>query len=269
MGEYFKWANYDKRKVLSNDLWGDGIKLSCFTHSGSVRNDAVATLLADPWAGDRVILCGDYAHFRNDDDCEFRRNMASLCPDNLPYDWDDDPECEAAGLFRAARGLSREVWLRGGDAVMPPFEGPFSLEPRRVRYVVNEDKSEYLDRFRGPVLKVFPGRVEREDLFPILCCSREIFEGEADGRWFGNRLRASDERPSSGYRNITPCYEHRGEATTLSDEEILSAYVSSAAGKSGLTLEDGELAELLRSATAKILTASPTSSLAVPPSVSI
>lgn len=247
MSEYFKWANFDKHKVLSNDLWGDGISLSCFTYLGSVRNDAVATLLAGPWAGDRVILCGDYARFRDDDACEVRRNLASLGSDNLPYDWDDDPECEAAGLFRAARGLSREVWLYGGEAVTLPFEGPFSLEPRRVRYVINETKLEFVDRFRGPVLRVFPNRVDREDLFAVLCCSGDVFEDFPDGRWFGDRLRASDERPDPGYRDVTALYEYRGEATTLSDEEILSAYASSAADGSCLDVENGGVRKLLRS----------------------
>lgn len=250
MGEYFKWANYDKRKVLSNDVWGEGVNLSDFVQQRSARNDAAATLLAGPWAGDRVILCGDEACFFDDDECKFRRSLAPLRPDDLPYDWDNDPECEAAGLFRAARGLSRRVWLYGRDAVTLPFEGPFSLEPRQVRYVVNETKKEYVDRLHGPVLKVSLGGVEREDLFPVLCCSRSTYGSNPEGRWFGDRLWASDERPSSSYRDITPCHEYRGEGTKLDDKEILDAYASSDAGESGMALEYGELQKFLRAVSA-------------------
>lgn len=248
MGEYFKWANYDKRKVLSNDLWNEGISLTCFTFAGSGRNDAVATLLAGPWAGDRVILCGDEACFSDDDDNALKRELSSLRPDDLPYDWDDDPEREAGGLLRIARGRAREVWLDGRcPPVELPFEGPFSLEVAKVRYVVNESKMEYVDRLRGPVLRVFPGRVQREDIFPLLCCSRDPYvERDPEGRWFGDRLRASDVRPGPSYLDVSAAYEHWGARTELSDEEILAAYAASGFGEDGAFAERGDLAELLR-----------------------
>lgn len=77
MGQYYKIVNLDKRQYLHPHRFGDGLKLMEFAASGDGVMCGLAVLLADgngrgggdldssdplvgSWAGDRVVIAGDY-----------------------------------------------------------------------------------------------------------------------------------------------------------------------------------------------------------------
>ena len=78
MGQYYLIVNIDKKQYLHPHKCGDGLKLLEFASSGCGTLSALAILLADgngrgggdlrsenpiigSWAGDRVVIAGDYA----------------------------------------------------------------------------------------------------------------------------------------------------------------------------------------------------------------
>jgi hypothetical protein len=77
MGQYYYVANLDKRQYLYPHKLGDGMKLSEFGSNGCGTMLCLAALLADgnghgggdlpahpligSWAGDRIVIAGDYA----------------------------------------------------------------------------------------------------------------------------------------------------------------------------------------------------------------
>ena len=79
MGQYYHPVNIDKREYLNPHRFGDGLKLLEFGNSSSGTMTALALLLADGngrgggdlhtedesivgrWAGDRIVVAGDYA----------------------------------------------------------------------------------------------------------------------------------------------------------------------------------------------------------------
>ena len=78
MGQYYHIVNLDKKQYLHPHKFGDGLKLREFGASGDGTMMALAALLADgngrgggdlhsdhpligSWAGDRIVIAGDYA----------------------------------------------------------------------------------------------------------------------------------------------------------------------------------------------------------------
>jgi hypothetical protein len=78
MGQYYHVVNLDKREYLHPHRMGDGLKLLEFGSSGDGTMLGLAVLLADgngrgggdlhsehpiigSWAGDRIVIAGDYA----------------------------------------------------------------------------------------------------------------------------------------------------------------------------------------------------------------
>lgn len=78
MGQYYIVVNLDKKQYLHPHKFGDGLKLREFGQSGFGTMYALAALLADgngrgggdipsddpligSWAGDRIVITGDYA----------------------------------------------------------------------------------------------------------------------------------------------------------------------------------------------------------------
>jgi hypothetical protein len=78
MGQYYRIVNLDKKQYIKPHAFGDGAKLMEFAMSGEGTMAALAVLLsdgngrgggdirsADPlvgsWAGDRIVITGDYA----------------------------------------------------------------------------------------------------------------------------------------------------------------------------------------------------------------
>lgn len=80
MGQYYKIVNLDKKQYLHPHNFGDGLKLMEFGSSGGGTMLGLAILLSDgngrgggdlhsskdltgSWAGDRIVIVGDYADY--------------------------------------------------------------------------------------------------------------------------------------------------------------------------------------------------------------
>ena len=56
MGQYYIWANPDKREYIDDEPFGGtGFALGCSVAVGQPMTDAACTMIAGPWHGDTVI----------------------------------------------------------------------------------------------------------------------------------------------------------------------------------------------------------------------
>lgn len=55
MGQYYIWANPDKKQYIDDEPFeGTGFMLNCSVHAGQPITDAACTMIAGPWCGDLV-----------------------------------------------------------------------------------------------------------------------------------------------------------------------------------------------------------------------
>jgi hypothetical protein len=97
VGQYYKIVNLDKKQYITFSVFGNGPKFHEFAHSEAGMMTALAVLLVDghkggsgdlctksavagSWAGDRIVVAGDYAE---PDRFGFKSTL---------YDCDDNPE---------------------------------------------------------------------------------------------------------------------------------------------------------------------------------
>ncbi|MBE6465022.1 MAG: hypothetical protein E7003_06855 [Eggerthellaceae bacterium] len=223
MSQCYEWTNFDKRERLDN-VWQCGLKLWESDFTGCGQNNAVLTLLSGRWSGDRLVWfgCEGLGYIKND--TPFKDLLLSIDFEEEYYTYAD-----ITGLFPDAAGKLGVDWSGddGGRDVL--YTGPFDTEVQWLRYVVNLDKKQFIDRERTAVHLVVPGEVWRDDLFPVLSVP---FDWDPKtsylGMWFGDRLTATNVRPPEEYEDLSYLKSERSVTTGLSNEEIL-AYVSEGA----------------------------------------
>lgn len=201
-------------------MWGDST-FAGGTETASRLNDAVLTLLATRWYGDRVCWCPDTgACFENPVtplELELRDD-----PDR-PYSFDD-----VTGLFSDAEGRYGVDWgTEDYEAEEIPYGGPFDTCVEHWRFVVNLTKGQYIDRARAAVRKVLPGAVTRDDAFPVLLVPTDHAEMMADGglgqlgAWFGDAITATNDRPGDGFEELWATPFDDSMPIGLDDGELL------------------------------------------------
>jgi hypothetical protein len=106
MGQYYKIVNLDRQEYLNPWEFGDGQKLMEFGCSGGGAMAGLAILLANSngrgggdlrsdnpiigsWAGDRIVIAGDYAEIGDACEAYVKKNIYDLCSDNAG---DDHPK---------------------------------------------------------------------------------------------------------------------------------------------------------------------------------
>jgi hypothetical protein len=121
MGQYYKVVNIDKKEFLTPHTFGDGAKLMEFGSSGSGTMLALTVLLSsgngrgggdidsnDPlvgfWAGDRIVIAGDYDDGGKFDAEAEGKNLYQTCGD----DGDDMVDISLDML----RVLAEDEWTR-------------------------------------------------------------------------------------------------------------------------------------------------------------
>lgn len=116
MGQYYKVVNLDKKEYLHPHKFKDGLKLLEFGCSGSGTMTGLAVLLSDgngrgsgdlhsekpiigSWAGDRIVITGDYAdpRFTAESDESTCKESADISADTRP------------NLYTVASTLYRDV----------------------------------------------------------------------------------------------------------------------------------------------------------------
>ena len=89
-----------------------------------------------------------------------------------------------------------------------PYEGPFDCDAVVYRYVVNETKEEYLDRFSGRYLCTVNGTDILEDVTPALLSDSTLLERNGEeapmGLWVGDTITPTNDIPDPSYKDVTP-----------------------------------------------------------------
>lgn len=135
MGQYYLTCNLDRQEHLHPHTLGDGLKLVEFGSSSQGTMTALAALLCmrggtesfrGPWAGDRVVVAGDYADEGNHLPPELsQHNLQAVVrglegPDGTPLStpWADarDSACQAISKL----GMP---WQLGGSRRQRPADG--------------------------------------------------------------------------------------------------------------------------------------------------
>ena len=213
MSQYFNWVNFDKREIIADWPWpcGSGLRESAYV--GCEKTDAVLTMLASDWAGDIVVFLGDYAHFENETDSnrhEVERRLAGMSCEDYIYSCTDI--CGRFDYTRDHPEARYPVFSDYGVEEWVPYDGPFDVAIQSFRYVVNESKREFVDRANTVARHVddSTGEVVRYDPLPELMCSQVAGLGAAGrgilGRWLGDVIRPTNERPGDGYAAVAQDY---------------------------------------------------------------
>lgn len=226
MSQVYDWFNYDKMERLDwwwscgGELWG-----SCWTKCE--ENNALLTLLAGRWKGDRVIRYGCEGLDTPEDGRPFLKEIEGVCVEDRYYD-----SVDITGLFEETEGHPHDVYDEDDNFVgEKPFEGPFELKLEWYRYIINVDRKQFYDRERTAVRYVDHDGVHRDDLFTVLCTPwgrRDMVGGERLESWFGEVMAVSNDRPGIEFEDITDVHCDYSVPTNRSDKEIL-AYVNEGA----------------------------------------
>ena len=208
MGIYYMWVNLSKRQYLDEAPFPDGLKIDDTAHVGSELTDAVSTLLAGPWRGDLVSFMGEaFSDVGGVFDLSDMPGLKAVA--SYPIDWYDiEEELEnISGRLSCRRGRVGTYVTKDGSIEERLLEGPFDLELKQYRYVVNETKQEYYDRARLNV---------GFDPLPVLMSTswRNLYidgrpNNGPDGLWVGDLIVPSDEAPGTGYEDVTNRYTKR------------------------------------------------------------
>ena len=146
-------------------------------------------------------------------DCEGKglSQMVEYFPEN-PRDYVEDHGEDVGSLFVCFKGC--EWYLPTEDdpegEYLHPYTGSLDQEAVVYRYVVNETRKEYLDRFHGRHLCTVDGVDILEDVTPALLGDTGRLErkGEEalDGIWVGDVITPTNDAPGEGCIDITPEY---------------------------------------------------------------
>lgn len=114
-----------------------------------------------------------------------------------------------------------------------PYEGPFDLEVIHRRYVMEDGRREFVDRELAPVHDVYDagGTILRDRWDPVGWLLRlSNLDDPWEGRWVAGRVRASDEPPAPGYRDVSAdahlSYGRSASAVCAPDEEVRAVLAS-------------------------------------------
>lgn len=221
MGEYYDWINPTRKEYLSAVDFDQGNKLGESCSAGNVFLSALYALLDSDWKGDDFIFLGDETEVSPEED---NRVLKSLRADQQAsgsvslYDY----ELEA---FRCVSGLFKEVESEVRPEIAhiisdkyavnyyridseDPYRGLFLREGKTFRYTINDSKKEYYDLSQTEVLGPAEDKdsVRRLDPLPFLMAFGRSYGSGYIGRWIGDRICVSDERPPEDYRDMSLVY---------------------------------------------------------------
>lgn len=239
MGEYFAWANINKRERLKVGAFSGSFEAVAPCWVGNYDIDAVCTLLAGRWKGDTVAYLGDestkYWPEKTREALRYRKEESPVF-----FDYAEEHFKDITGLFKRADGMTHAI-DSGDDSTEVPYEGPFELDIVHYRYVINHTKGQFYDRTRTPVRCVWPhhlgidSKVVRFDPFPALFakdsrlqsfnnCENVLFEDD----WVGDYIEPSNEGAPYGYLDVSVFYDYWAPSLVADDETVLSAMESDA-----------------------------------------
>ena len=177
VGQYYRFLNLDKKQRCEKNRYG--WKLTEHSYVGDEYCTDIISLLSNEWKGDRIIHVGDFA-MSNDS-----TNTAGLI-------------VKLNKEFKQQRSFYK--FGKSFDNVEP------SNYNKKIRYVYNLDKKEYLDLFHQPIINVSHDFVDVEYLkfssFALLtACGNGLgggdyngFNVEEVGKWAGDHFVTSEKK---------------------------------------------------------------------------
>ncbi len=128
MGQYYRFINLDKQEKCDRNMYP--LKLTEHSYVGNDYCNDILTLLKDKWEGDRIIHVGDYA--TNTDNTTTSHLISKL---NREFN-------------------QNESFFVYGDYFN-------DIEPdkvnKKIRYVYNLDKTEFIDLYHQPIINIWYG----------------------------------------------------------------------------------------------------------------
>ena len=184
MGQYYRFINLDKKEKCDRNMYP--LKLTEHSYVGNDNCNDILTLLNSKWEGDRVIHVGDYATGTDD-----------------------------TTTSHLISKLNREFNLK--DSFFNYAEGFNDIEPdkvnKKIRYVYNLDKKEFVDLYHQPIINIWYGDGEaafaKFNSFALLtACGNGQGGGdycgvneEEIGSWAGDHF-VSSERKLEQYKDF-------------------------------------------------------------------
>ena len=218
MGQYFQWVNADKSEYINPGDFGMGVKLyeSSWEPNGVLA--ALYDLLSSDWEGDLIAFVGDYVdQSKNLDNPIAKRLFEQIESSGYKgclIDYQDEVCKNVSGYYKEAEESVREhinnmIEHDGFEfneyKVNPnnPWEGLFVRSGRYFRYTINDAKKEFVDilNTREEIVKEKNGEeiLYRNNPLPVLMA----FGATETGRWTGDRIRVSNEKPPEDYIDIS------------------------------------------------------------------
>ena len=212
MGEYYRWANADKKQYIEPCEFDQGSKLF---ESSNVTNPvfgALSSLLNNEWKGDHIIFIGDYAKTPENPNNETLKILVSgMRSYDIKTDLDGyiiDVFRDVSGIFKASEPDVRPdiEWMVEHDDFTynyyqvdraDPFKGLFCRDLAFYRYVINRSRKEYFD-----TQNTREWYIGSNPLIILLGYGRDASWYRYSGLWLGDVIEVSDTKPSEEYRNI-------------------------------------------------------------------
>ena len=203
-------------------------------------------MIAGDWAGDLVVFLGDYAEFK--DEAHPGRREVERRLDGTRAEYICTRATDICGRFDYVRdhpAVRRPEFSEDGcDETWVPYDGPYDVAIHCYRYVRTTRSGNTSTAFarRCATIDKRTGKIVRYDPVPELMCSEkgglEDPEHKIAGRWFGDVIRPTDDRPGEGYTAVAQRYSYFGPPLNCSDEEI-----GRVISEHGLDIADGEVLE--------------------------
>ena len=207
MGQYFLWANLDKGAYIDAGDFGCSVKENGYLGKDCTATNAVMTLLANEWKGDRIVLVGDYD--RNENHIPLVEEAIGKYGDCI---WDAAIEsfenvaryfkgCQIEEIMEDDADRAEQCRIRTIDSFYVDSIETKSI--RRYRFVYNHTKKEYFE--------IASADDEERWLNPLsyLLISAEYYVSSAYGHWIGDDIGVTndpDEINNFGYKDMTDVY---------------------------------------------------------------
>ena len=222
MGEYYNWANVDKKEYISPGDFDFGNK----SHESLVQKNAflnaLRELLSKEWPGDHVVFIGDETFIsENNENITLKKLYEQTVQMNYPGDAFNtiyETYKNVGGLFKAAEAEVRqeiEYYLMEsaesrvavneyGVDIADPYKGLFLRNGQDFKYTINHSKKVCYSFEETKILYQDGTESDFADPFPILM---RYGGGNymVTGEWVGDIIGVSDDFPE-GYELLKEIY---------------------------------------------------------------
>ena len=157
-----------------------------------------------------MVFYGDYAHFDKADHSGCVHIRAQI--DASGWNETDFPHeaRDVTGFLKAAKDSPNNRRNAPDNESLEYYDGPFNIDIKDWRYVVNPSRREYIDYQRTPVIFVSRHLIQRYDPLPLLLASAtwalDDPNEEIEGQWLGDVVFPTDENPGEEFTRIADGY---------------------------------------------------------------